>query len=487
MAKVETKHADYLEMSERWERCRDAADGLDAIRKGKTKYLPMLSGQDDPEYRAYLKRADFYGATGRSIQGHAGSVFRKPIKIEIPAAAEEWLDDITLTGVSASGLSIQGLQELLEVGRYGLYVDMAPKKEGKVQRPYLVLVDAENVISWRTENVGGKQILNRVVIEEIVEGDNAEDPFVLDRVTQFRVLELGATDEEGTRGYLQTVYRKNAGDEDYSVYETIVPDRRGKVFERIPFWFGNPSTVTPAVENPPLMDVVDLCLSMWRNSADLENGFHYVGIPTPWVAGFPVKTELRIGSNIAWVADKADAKVGMLEFTGQGLKGLSEHIAQKKRDCAVFGSKLLEEQKAAAETAETVRLRHAGEVASLMAMVDVIDKTFSEALTFALMWAGVAGEAVVAANRDLLAIKASPQELQALTAAVQAGQMSFETYYYNLEQLELTRPDVDADEETEDIENDGNREVVLKVAKGRPADDDEEARAAALAEEAAAA
>ena len=488
MAHVETKHADYQGMSERWQRCRDAAEGLDAVRAGKSKYLPQLSGQDDPEYKAYLKRADFYGATGRSIQGHAGSVFRKPIKIKVPTAAEEWLDDITLTGIAAEALTLKALQELLEVGRYGLYVDMATKKStGEVQRPYLILVAAENIVSWRTENVAGKQVLNRVVIEEIVEEDSAEDEFLLDRVTQFRVLELGATDDEGSRGYIQKIYRKKTGDEEYSLAETIVPDRRGKTFEGIPFWFGNASTMTPNVERPPLMDVVDLCLSMWRNSADLENGFHYVGIPTPWVAGFPVKTELRIGSNIAWVADKSDAKVGMLEFTGQGLKGLSEHIAQKKADCSVFGSKLLEGQKAAAETAETVRLRHAGEVASLMAMVNVIDGTFSEALSFALMWAGVSGDAVVAANRDLLAIKASPQELQALTAAVQAGMMSFETYYYNLEQLELTRPDIDAEEEAEEIENDGNKEVVLKVAQGRPADEDEEARAAELADEAAAA
>jgi hypothetical protein len=234
------------------------------------------------------------------------------------------------------------------------------------------------------------------------------------------------------------------------------------------------------------MDVADIVLSMWRNSADLENGFHYVGIPTPWVAGFPTKSKLRIGSNIAWVSDKSDSKVGMLEFTGQGLTGLSEHIEGKKRNCAVFGSKLLEEQKKMAETEGAVRLRHAGETASLMSMVDVLDMTFSEALEFAYMWAGSTGTVTVATNRDLLQIKATPQELQALTKALQDGAISYATYYYNLEQLELTRPDIDSDKELADIENDGNREVVLTVSRGRKADEDEEARAAKLAEEAAA-
>jgi hypothetical protein len=254
----------------------------------------------------------------------------------------------------------------------------------------------------------------------------------------------------------------------------------------IPFWFGNASGVTTRVDRPPLMEVADICLSIWRNSADLENGFHYVGIPTPVVAGFPTSTKLRIGSNVAWVSDKADAKAFMLEFSGQGLNGLTELIEGKKKDCAIFGSRVLEGQKAAAETADAVRLRHSGETASLVTMVDVLDRTFKEALTFLFEWAGMSGEVVVAANRDLLNVKATPQELQALTAAVQAGTMSFATYYYNLEQLELTRPDVEWEEEEQDIENGVDKAVVLSVQNGRPADADEEARAAQLASEAAA-
>jgi hypothetical protein len=468
-------------MAERWQRCRDAASGLDAVRKAKKTYLPTLSGQDDQEYRAYLKRADFYGALGASIQAHVGQVFRKPVKIEVPAAGEDWLDDITLSGVSAAALMQEAFAELDEVGRYGLYVDMAPKSEGETLRPYLVLVSAENVVSWRSENRGGKQILNRVVIRENVEEESAEDPFVVETTVQYRVLELvGDT-------YSIQLFRKPKGSEEW-VPEgpPILPDFRGKPFGMIPFWFGNASGVTTRVDRPPLMEVADICLSIWRNSADLENGFHYVGIPTPVVAGFPTSTKLRIGSNVAWVSDKADAKAFMLEFSGQGLNGLTELIEGKKKDCAIFGSRVLEGQKAAAETADAVRLRHSGETASLVTMVDVLDRTFKEALTFLFEWAGMSGEVVVAANRDLLNVKATPQELQALTAAVQAGTMSFATYYYNLEQLELTRPDVEWEEEEQDIENGVDKAVVLSVQNGRPADADEEARAAQLASEAAA-
>ena len=60
--------------------------------------------------------------------------------------------------------------------------------------------------------------------------------------------------------------------------------------------------------------------------------------------------------------------------------------------------------------------------------------------------------------------------------------MSFETYYHNLEQLELTRPDIDAEEEQDSIQTDADNEVVLKVARSRPVEAAEETRAADLAE-----
>ena len=484
MAKVDTPHEQYTEMSSRWKRCRDAVEGRDAVAGAGAEYLPMLSGQSQPEYDAYKARASFYGAVYRTVQGHSGSVFRRPPEISVPDAAEEWLEDITLTGVPLVGLMLEALRELLEVGRYALYVEMPRKTEDETAtpRPYLVLVPAESVVSWRTENRDGKQILNRVVVRESVAEQNPEDEFILDTVEQYRVFALAED------GYSQTVWRKPADSNEYEIHEgPIYPDKRAAVFDEIPFWCGNVTDVTPNVQRPPLMEIVDLSLSMWRNSADLENGYHYVGIPTPWVAGFPVKTKLNIGSNRAWISDKTDAKVGMLEFTGQGLNGLSEHIDRKKADCSVFGSRLLEEQKKAAETAETVRLRHAGESASLVSMADTLDATFGAAMKFALNWAGITGESEIRTNRDLLAIKATPQELQALTKALQSGAMSWETYYHNLEQLELSRPGVDAEEEIAAIESDADRAVVLTVSQGRPADEAEEERAAALADEAEAA
>jgi hypothetical protein len=59
---VDSKHEEYEEHYDQWERCEHAAEGQDEIHEYGIAYLPRLSGQTDEEYKAYKKRALFYNA-----------------------------------------------------------------------------------------------------------------------------------------------------------------------------------------------------------------------------------------------------------------------------------------------------------------------------------------------------------------------------------------------------------------------------------------
>lgn len=63
---VDSKHPLWLANQPRWERCRTALQGQDAVHAAGEKYLPKLAGQDKAEYDAYKGRAMFYGATART-------------------------------------------------------------------------------------------------------------------------------------------------------------------------------------------------------------------------------------------------------------------------------------------------------------------------------------------------------------------------------------------------------------------------------------
>ena len=93
---VNETHRQYNIHRAQWERCRDTIAGSDAIKRKGTEYLPKLDGQDSNEYEAYKKRANFYGATRRTIGGLLGSVMRRRPEVAFPD--EGYLESVTIDG-----------------------------------------------------------------------------------------------------------------------------------------------------------------------------------------------------------------------------------------------------------------------------------------------------------------------------------------------------------------------------------------------------
>ena len=476
---IDTEHRQYNERVGHWNMCRDCASGEDQVKDKTTSYLPMLSGQDGNEYEAYKKRADFYGAFGRTIQGVGGAVFRRLPTVELPTHYEDYADDVTLTDVPFSVFARNVFDEVMTVGRVGVYADMPAEGSADLpMRPYAVMVTAENIINWQSvwSRQFGRYVLNRVVIKESV--DAPVDDYATEEILQYRELTL----VDGV--YNVVIWREAkeiANGDKWVEHDRVIPQRLGQPLGRIPFQFLNVTTLNPDTQKPPLLDLAHANLSHYRTSADLEHGRHYTALPTPWVAGFPRDTELRIGANIAWVSDDPSAKAGILEFTGQGLGALENAIDQKEKRMAILGARMLEAQPAHVEAAETVRLRQAGEAATVQGIVNASEAALRRLMGWLVYWGGGDhDDATVELNRDVIDTNATPQEITAWTQALQSGAISFDTYYYLLKRSDMTRPDVDAETEKEQIENDGG-EVAVAEGRGETTDDDDAEIAEAVA------
>jgi len=153
---INTEHTDYQSRKKQWERCRDASEGSDAIKDKGTRYLPKLLGQTFEEYDAYTMRALWYGATGRTIQGLLGAVFRKDLSVAVPDQLESLLDDITLDGQSAQDFARAVEERVLTSGRVGILVD---SQKGEASRAYAALYSGDNIVNWREARIGGKMVL----------------------------------------------------------------------------------------------------------------------------------------------------------------------------------------------------------------------------------------------------------------------------------------------------------------------------------------
>lgn len=133
---VDTKHPEYTKWLPRWQRCRDVAEGEDAVKEAGTRYLPKLPGQSDEDYADYKKRALFFPATGRTVQGLRGLVFRKAPVSELPPKVAELAEDITQAGQSLEELAKHTTDEVITTARMGLLVEFPapPEAEGELSQ-----------------------------------------------------------------------------------------------------------------------------------------------------------------------------------------------------------------------------------------------------------------------------------------------------------------------------------------------------------------
>lgn len=456
---VHTKHPDIAKFSAKWERCRDAFDGEDAVKEKREIYLPRHGGQGehadaDTVYSAYLTRASFYNATAPTVVALTGAVFLKPLSKEnTPESLEDVFRDVTLNGTSLEGFARDMVGQVVSPGRYGVLVDLPAPVEGVAgpALPYWVSYRAEDIVNWRTRTVAGRQQLVMVVLREQSFEPSIKDPFELEKVTKFRVLWL--RDER----YEVEIYKKGAGavdEPEWVLDNAFTPTRRARPLDFIPFTFVGPEGVTADVSDPPLMALVDVNFSHYRTSADKEWAEHWTSIPTPWVSGIPAQTQLHVGATKALIIENPQGQAGYMEFSGAGLGSMRESLTEKRELMATLGGRLLEKTDVP-ETATAVRLRHSGEHASLTTIADACSLALSKAAQWTSWWLGTEAKPddtiAIKLNTDFFAVQMSTEELKALMLAWQAGAMSFETFFFNLQRGGLYRPDTTIEDEREKL------------------------------------
>lgn len=464
---VNTPSSEYEVAQRKWERCRDAYDGSDAIKAKSTKYLPPLGShapngtfttEGEARYSAYLERALWYNATGRTIDGLAGGIFQKAPKVVAPERILRQLADVTLTNLSAELFALQQAKEVLTVGRAGILVDYSDRPG--VERPYWAGYSAEEIVSYRAIGIDGDEVLTRVVLRETVSNDDPDDPFVQKQSTQYRVLDLSAAGIYTQTVWIEVDKKWQPAQSTEEKPNPKTPVRREEPLNFIPFVFLGPTSISPAVPKPPLDDLVLVNISHYRNMADLEHGLHHVASPTLWIAGMKKPDgPTSMGSEIALFLGE-NGSAGILEFTGQGLGALEGADQRKRHMMAVLGARLLEEQGTKSnvnETAAAVGMRHAGEQATLKTLAQALEDGFTLALQWHTWWVGMEKEpsdtgAVFELNKDFSTLRMSPEQLRALVEALQASAISGETFYHNLEDGGLARPGVPFEQEEKDID-----------------------------------
>lgn len=451
-------HPEYASHRKKWKKCRDCFAGEEAVKAAKDDYLPKLNGSDQAEYEAYVKRASFYSASRRTVQAMTGLVMKQDAELVSPEAPNKsyGVDNLGLNGEPVLLLAKKTLGEVIAMGRVGLLVDL---EDAVAPRPYVALYITESIINWATEVNNGREILSMVMLHEPTFSPKAEDPYEWEATDFYRELFLQNGVYNVRRWKKIKVTKDNKEQIGFEqVGPVTIPKRQGgKSFDFIPFAFCSVMGLAPEVEDSPILDLVNVNLSHYRNGADLEHGLHYTALPTAWVSGFDIKTtKLKIGSSDAWVSDNENAKCGYLEFTGAGLSAIEKQLDRKEAQMAILGARMLENPKRGVESADAIGLRTAGEHGVLAGCALSVSAAWTNVLNWVGMYAGeMAPDYKLVLSTDFNPAVLDPTMFTALSGAVQAGNMSWEAFFYNCQQYGLY-PDGTSMEDEQELIAAGN-------------------------------
>lgn len=455
----DNKHSGYEAFAEKWAKTRSACEGQTAVHRAGEKFLPRLSEQTDHDYSAYKMRATYFNATGRTLDGLVGMIFRKDMKKTYPTALEPVIKDLDLAGNSLETVAMQTINDILQVGRCGILVeypklDFVPESQAQVDalnlRPYTTYYPAESILDWRIERVNN--IMQPTMIKLAEKYEIRKNEFESETKDQIRALLL----TEGI--YLQRIYRKNKKGDWIQEGDDIIPLMRGNPIPFIPFWAFGAKENSLNLQDPPILDLADLNLAHYRVSADYERGCHFAGLPTPILAGFVFNEneKVAIGSTSALVSPDAQANWGFLEFTGQGLGALKENLMQKEAQMAALGSRILAPEKTGVESEGALLIRHSGENSVLSVIVELASENFEAILRFIAEWIGITGDIEIDFNKDFMPVPMTAQQLDSLMKAWQSGGIPQEELFHALKRGEVIRNSTTYDEYMLGIEADTN-------------------------------
>jgi hypothetical protein len=476
---VNSAHPRFNAYLPRFQLVRDVVEGESVVKSKGTAYLPKLNGQSDDEYNRYKERAVFLEATSRTLKAWLGTMFRKDPVIEASEKTKEgWLSRCTSTGEDMESFLRVCCKEVLMTYRYGVLLDVANKPGAS---PYFVSYVAEDIVNWRyTEDDEGRDTLEMVVLHEIHEEKGADD-FVPKRVVKYRVLKL-VPGRNGKRMYQVELWketeksRKERNEQvivknsietlhlqlqaqtgvanymqgtEFVKENTITPKIKGRTLDYIPFVFITADSDGIDLDTAPLEPIARLNVSHYRNSADLEHGRHFTGLPTPWFFGVKVQQgeKINLGSETAITDQNSQASCGYLEFTGEGLKSLEKALEEKQSQMAALGARSMQEEKRASEAADTLRMKLDSDTSPLTATAKGVANGVNKLCKWAKEWDRSIGDVNVQINVDFSATNMDAQMLAQMWVVYLGGGISYNTFFYNLKRGGLQPDDRSIEDE----------------------------------------
>ena len=284
---------DYDVFWKKWNRCRDIFAGSDLVKELGDKYLPKSrwhknGGADGKQdYDDYKARAVFFSYLKDAVETSLGVLKKGEPTIKLPPQIAFMEKSATVYHDGLTALKGKLDAVIMLTGCAGLSLEVNDQGSGNTERPDFFI----NI--WQPESIKDKNFDHDELTGEsyatLVLLDESEMVFdkntkrrVLD--TKWRVMGLDAIGQYYTALLKPEQYPDfdldnppvAADQRNPQLGEAVYPMYRGDTFRRIPFTFVNATDLSGGhYEDPPLYDLVDLVIALYRGDADYRQTLHF--------------------------------------------------------------------------------------------------------------------------------------------------------------------------------------------------------------------
>lgn len=434
----------------------DCIFGQRVIKLRRELYLPKPNAEDctpqnNARYEAYLRRAVFYNVTKRTRDGLTGYVFSRDPEITVPALMDNVVSDSDGAGIDLTQAAKRSLGHVLSFGRAGVLTDYPPAPDGSTVsdlatgqvRPTIVAYHPYQIRNWRTMVRGAKVVLSMVVLLEKHVWD--DDGFQELIGVQFRVLRLDPVSGHYT---VELWYANDPNSTDFILQEQYSPSGGdGQPITDLPFTFIGSENNDSNPDLPPLLDMANLNIAHYRNSADYEESCFICGQPTPVVTGLSeqwyekvLNKQINFGSR-GGIPLPVGGTAMLIQAEPNSM--IKEAMDHKERQMVALGAKLIEDS-TIARTATEARMDDTSETSILATCAKNVGTAYQYALEWAAKFMGVAETEVtfeINTNFDLATMDALTRAQ--LLKEWQSGAISWTEYRENMRKSGLVSQDDD--------------------------------------------
>ncbi len=448
---VDSKHPLYNEHIEDWQQMRNTFKGERVVKEQAFTYLPATASMVEDgaatgsntdgwkAYDAYRKRASYPGNVREAIDAMLGVMHNKPPVIELPAALEDMRASATFRNESLEMLLKRINAEQLTSGRVGLLGDVIDSglREGQ---PYISTYLAEHIINWDEGQmsrdpdpddasddletpieVTEPQNLNFVSLDE--SGFERVRQFEWESVSKYRILILGndlLNEPQGEGVYRVGVFRDNNSmfSEDALMEVTI----NGRTTDEVPFVFINTKDVVSEPDDPPLLSLSDLTLTIYRGEADYRQALFNQGQDTLVVIGGNEDDTYRVGAGASINIPNTTGDAKYIGVDSQGLPEMRQALENDYMRADLKSSTMLNTTSNQAESGEALKVRVASRTATLNQVALAGAFGLEQLLKIIARWVGANPDEVsVRPNLDFVDDAMTGQELGQIMAAKSMG------------------------------------------------------------------